>query len=104
MNAPSLNDLRNGLQPLENGGDDGKMDQIRELLFGDFVQQNTARITALEERMAQMETTMQRGLDALQARCDALSGEFHSDQRSAFDEVARGVTELSERIRKLARD
>lgn len=83
---------------------DEKMDQIRDLLFGEFQRQNEQRVNQLEARIRQLETDVQRRLDALQARLEALSGESQAERRSAFDELARGIHDLGERIRQIPRD
>jgi hypothetical protein len=83
---------------------DEKMEQIRDLLFGEFQRQNEVRINQLELRIRELETSMQRRLDALQARFDALAGETQADRRSAFDELAVSIQDLSERVRRIPRD
>ncbi|HUS95535.1 MAG TPA: hypothetical protein VMX97_02230 [Hyphomicrobiaceae bacterium] len=100
MNAPSLSDLRNanGNRPIS----DEKMDQIRDLLFGDFTRQNEARLMALEERVKALELLLQRRLDALQVRLDAVSAEADATQRQALDEIARGIQDLGTRIKNIA--
>lgn len=83
---------------------DEKMEQIRDLLFGEHQRQSEQRIAELETRIRELETTISHRLDALQARFDALAGETQAERRSAFDELARGVHELGERIRQIPRD
>jgi hypothetical protein len=83
---------------------DEKMEQIRDLLFGEYQRQSEVRIAQLEMRIRDLESGVQRRLDALQARLDALVGESHAERRSAFDDLARGVQELGERIRQIPRD
>lgn len=83
---------------------DEKMEQIRDLLFGEFQRQNDVRVNQLELRIRDLETNLQRRVDALQARFDALAGEIQAERRSAFDELARGIQELGERVRHIPRD
>jgi TolA-binding protein len=83
---------------------DEKMEQIRDLLFGEYQRQSEVRIAQLEMRIRDLESGVQRRLDALQARLEALAGESHAERRSAFDDLARGVQELGERIRQIPRD
>lgn len=79
--------------------EDEKMEQIRELLFGEYERANDARFSELEARVKELEVNVHQRLDALQARLVALAADVSSDQRSAFDELARGIAELGERIR-----
>jgi SMC interacting uncharacterized protein involved in chromosome segregation len=102
MNASPLSELRNGLMARDLH--DERMDQIRELLFGDLQRETDERMAQLEGRIRELETVLNRRLDALQARLDAMAGEVSSSQRTAFDELSHGVQELGERIRRLARD
>jgi hypothetical protein len=69
-------------------GNDEQMEQIRELLLGDL----RGRIGRLESRM-----------DAIEARLAALSGEIDSDRRATFDTLAKGVSELAEQVRHIAK-
>ena len=70
---------------------DVQMEQIRELLVGDLQRRADARVEALEARVRDLE-----------ARLEALNTEQTASRRSAFEELARGVAELGERIRNLA--
>jgi hypothetical protein len=83
---------------------DEKMEQIRDLLFGEFQRQNELRIGQMEARIRDLETGLQRKLDALQARLEALAGEAQADRRSSFDELALGMQELADRVRRIPRD
>jgi HPt (histidine-containing phosphotransfer) domain-containing protein len=76
---------------------DSKMNQIRELLVGEYFQQ-------LEARIRQIETKLDQGLDAMQARIDALAAETNADSRTSFDELARNIEELARRIRQIPRE
>jgi hypothetical protein len=102
MNSMTIGEIRNAAGGRDPS--DEKMEQIRDLLFGEFQRQSEGRINQLETRIRDLETNLQRKLDALQARFDALTGETQADRRSAFDELARGVQELGERIRQIPRD
>lgn len=97
MNAPTLSDLKVGSGKVA----DEKMEQIRDLLFGDFERQSEARIALLEDRVRELELSLHRRLDALQARLDAMSVQADATQRQTMDEIARGMVELSERIKRI---
>lgn len=101
MTASSLNDLRNGA-PLRDPADE-KMEQVRELLFGEHMRHSETRIAQLEAHVRDLEATAFRRLDALAARIEALAGEIHADRRADIDEISRGVVDLGERIRRLTR-
>ena len=94
----SLNDLRDG--SLSRTLTDEKMEQVRELLFGDYERQIEARVGVLETRMRDLELSLHRRLDALQARLDAVSAELDATQRQTLDEIGDGLQELSERIKR----
>lgn len=102
MNATSLNDLRQSLAG--RGQPDEKMEQIRDLLFGDFQRHSDARVALLEARIRELELTLHRRLDAIQARLEALAGESLAERRTSFDELARGIQDLGDRIRRIPRD
>lgn len=102
MNSTSLDQLRMAKPPRE--GQDEKMEQIRDLLVGDLVRQTERRLALLEQRMLDLETGIGSRLTALHARLEALAGEVGADQRAAFDELARSILDLGERVRKIARD
>lgn len=101
MNATSLDELRAAKAQSER--QDEKMEQIRDLLVGDVVRQTDRRIAALEARIEELESSLGSRLSALNARLDALAGEVGAGQRSAFDELAKGVHELGEQIRRISR-
>lgn len=117
MNATSLEELRaaqaghssstQGVQadtnatpePASNeASSDAKMEQIRQLLLGDHVL-SADRLAALESRQDHFEKTVLHRLDLISQRLDALSRDVLSDRRAAFDELARSMQELSQRIR-----
>ena len=93
---------------LGNGGagarpiSDEKMEQVRELLFGEFEKQTEARVVELEARGREMEQGLNRRLEALEARREALSGEIDANQRTAHQEIAGGLQELAERVRGIS--
>ena len=107
MNAPSRSDflpIPLSRDPLSQDQSDDRMDQIRELLFGELQKQNDARFVELTLRLREVETVFSRRLDAMQVRLDALAGELNAEQRASFDELSRGVQDLGDRIRRIARD
>ena len=80
---------------------DEKMEQIRELLFGETQRQTEAHISLLEDRVRELELSVHRRIDALQARIDALAAEVDAGQRSALEELAKGMHDLGERVRRI---
>jgi len=96
MNATSLEELRAGLASELR---DDKMEQVRELLFGDQVRELQARIAALEQKQQEFQISVSRQFDAIAARIEALAGETDAERRSAFEELSRSVLDLGERIR-----
>lgn len=105
MSATSYNDMRNSVgnpgsrDPLED-----KMEQIRELLFGEFKRDSDARIALIDARVRELETGLHRKLDAIQARLDTLGSEIKTDRNAAFDDLSISVSDLADRIRRIARD
>ncbi|MDX2307074.1 MAG: hypothetical protein NW216_02425 [Hyphomicrobium sp.] len=102
MNATSLEELRAGLAAKREGADD-RMEQIRELLVGDHIRSQDARLQALEHRVRELEGLVFRRVDALSQRLEALSGEASSERRAQFDELARMVVDLGDSIRNISR-
>jgi hypothetical protein len=102
MNATSLDELRAGLASKRDANDD-RMDQIRDLLIGDYLRANEARFASLEGRLRDLEGLVFRRVDALSARIEALSGEVGADRRTSFDDLSRMVTELGDSIRRISR-
>lgn len=102
MNATSRTELRQGLDARDPA--DEKMEQIRELLFGDAQRTYDARIALLEARIRELEMTVHRRLDAIHARLETLAGESRAERQSTFEELARGVQDLGDRIRRIPRD
>ena len=112
MNAPSLNDLRNAI-PARDLADE-KMSQVRDLLVGDLMRANDARIAAvearsdarvaaLETRVRDLETGIGQRLTTLHQRIEALAADHTADRQAAFDELGKSVLELGDKIRILSR-
>ncbi len=102
MNAMTIGETKNAV--IGRDVADEKMDQIRDLLFGEFQRENDQRMSQLEARIRELDTEVHRRLDALQARLDAYAGESQAERRSTFDELARGINELGEHIRRIPRE
>lgn len=86
------------LPDVDHAGDN-KMEQIRQLLFGDQLALSAERLTALEVRQNDFEHNVLQRLDVISQRLDALSRDVQADRRAAFDELARAVHELGSRVR-----
>ncbi len=102
MDATSLDQLRSAAQARH--GQDEKMEQIRDLLMGDVVRQTERRLSAIEARLNDLESTVGSRLSALHARLEAMAGEVGAQRRSAFEELSKSVSELGEQIRRIARE
>lgn len=100
MSTAFFTELRNGTNSRDSF-DDNKMEQIRELLYGEFKRDSDARIALIEARVRELETGLHRKLDAIQVQIEALSGSMKSERRASFDELSRSVLELGERIRSI---
>jgi predicted mannosyl-3-phosphoglycerate phosphatase (HAD superfamily) len=108
MNAPMLNELRNGL-PARDLADE-KMAQVRELLIGDFVRTSEVRMMAMETRIRDLETgfaqrltSINHQLDALHHKVETMATDHTLDRQAAFDELAKSVLDLGDRIRMIPR-
>ncbi|MBU1212873.1 MAG: hypothetical protein KJ587_16610 [Alphaproteobacteria bacterium] len=101
MTATSLEALRVG-EPSRRIADE-KMDQVRELLLGEDLRRTDVRLEAIESRLRALETDVARRIDAMQARLEALSGEVSGERRAAFDELAKGILDLGQRIKTISR-
>lgn len=101
MSAAFFTELRNGVGRDSNLDD--KMEQIRELLYGEFKRDSDARIALIEARVRELESGLHRKLDAIQAQIEALSGGVKAEQAAAFDDLSHSVLELGERIRRIPR-
>ncbi len=98
MNATSYAEFRTAVgQAVQQ---DDKMDQVRELLFGEYQRQNDARMALLEARVRELELGIHRRLDGLEQRMESIAGKVDADNRAAFDELARGIADLGERVRR----
>ena len=100
MKTSSFPELANG-QGTARPISDEKMEQVRELLFGEFEKQTESRVVALEARVRELEVGLHRRLDAMQARMEAMAGEIDTSQRTAHQEIATGLEELAERVRRV---
>lgn len=100
MNAPSFNDLISA-----DGRDaaDEKMQQVRELLFGDALRVMELRLHELERRLNEFEVGLVRQLDALETRMQTFAGSAETDRQAAFEALARSIGDLSEQVRRIAR-
>lgn len=100
MNAPSFNDLISA-----DGRDaaDEKMQQVRELLFGDALRLMEMRLHELERRLNEFEVGLVRQLDALETRMQTFAGSAETDRQAAFEALARSIGDLSEQVRRIAR-
>lgn len=110
MNATSLEELRAAQAAERNqssdtaatppsAADDRRMEQIRDLLIGDHVAENTKKMADLEARQRAFESVVLERLDLISQRLDALSRDVLADRRASFDELARAMNELSNRVR-----
>jgi DNA anti-recombination protein RmuC len=102
MNATSLGELRNGTASTE--ATDDKLEQIRDLLYGEFKRDHEVRLRALEARIGELAGELQRKLDVLQSRVEALASEHAAERRSSFDELSRSIFELGDRIRRISHE
>ena len=101
MSTPQFSDYRNGKVASE--AFDDKMQQIRELLFGEFKRDSDARLALIEAKVREVELGLHRKLDAIQARLDAMAQDVSAERRQSFDELARSVVDLGERIGQIGR-
>jgi len=105
MTATSVNGLRNTTAGTDHASAhrDEKMDQVRELLIGDYTRRYEARLEHLEHRQAAFEREIGQRVDALGVRIDAMAGELTGERRAAFEELSRSVGALSDRIRNISK-
>ncbi|MEZ5854804.1 MAG: hypothetical protein R3D67_08695 [Hyphomicrobiaceae bacterium] len=99
MNNHPYGDLKNGNDVMEPFDD--KMQQIRDLLFGEFKRDSDQRLALIEARVRELEQGVHRKLDAIQARLESMSTDVVADRRRSFEELSRQVVELGERIGKI---
>ncbi len=71
---------------------DAQMDQIRDLLFGEFKREIDLRMAAFEARIVDLER-----------RLAAARAEDETRRRSMLDEIARGVTALGDHVKQISR-
>ncbi len=102
MNATSLGELRNGAAPTE--ATDDKLEQIRDLLYGEFKRDHEARLRVLEAGIKELGSDLQRKLEVIQARVETLASEHAAERRSSFDELSRSIFEPGDRIRRISHD
>lgn len=103
MSTPNFGDYRNGGATGQEAFED-KMQQIRELLFGEFKRDSDARLALIEARVRELETGLHRKLDQIQARLEQLGAETLADRRASFDTLADQLAELGNRVRHIGRD
>lgn len=99
MNATSYAEFRSALAPASPNDD--KMDQVRELLFGEYQRQSEARLALLEARVRELELSLQRRLEALEGRVEQIVNRVDAEQRATVEELGRGIADLGERIRRI---
>lgn len=71
---------------------DDQMDQIRDLLFGEYKRLYDERFNAIETR-----------LQTLEARVHALAAEHVAARRDTLDDLSRGIEEFGSYVRRLGR-
>lgn len=107
MSNPYPADPRNGALRQRDPLDD-KMEQICELLYGEFKRDSDARIALIDARVRELENSLHRRLDTIQTRIEALAGELRlnsrQDRERAFEQLSLSVVELGETIKRIARD
>ena len=101
MDLTGLSELRNGAAGTARAED--RMEQVRELLFGDTRRQLEWQISTLESRLREIEISLLRRVEELEARLDTMATLDAKARSDAFDELSRGIGELSARIRGIAR-
>lgn len=101
MNATTFAELRQATAAGSHS--DQKMDQVRELLFGEYRRASEARLAHMEARVLELEREMRGRLSAMEAKLDALSTTTDRDRRRQFDELSRAIGELGAHIGTIAR-
>jgi hypothetical protein len=99
MSTPPFGDYRNGMARSEPFED--KMQQIRELLFGEFKRDSDARLALIEARVRELEQGLHRKLDAIQASLEVLSSDVAAERRRSLDQLAESIDELGHKIRRI---
>lgn len=100
MNATTMAELR---QTTAAGFSDQKMEQIRDLLFGEYRRLTEQRLHEIESRITSFETDVRDRLAAIEYRIGALALATESDRRVQLEELARAVGELGSRIGTMAK-
>lgn len=100
MNATSYAEFRSAMSQSGHANDE-KMDQVRELLFGEYQRQSEARLAMLEARIRELELSLLRRLEMLESRMEQVAGRVEADQRATLEELGRGIADLGERVRRL---
>lgn len=100
MSTSPFGEYRNGSAGVEPFED--KMQQIRDLLFGEFKRDSDARLALIEARVRELEQGMHRKLDAIQASLAALSTDVTAERRRSLDQLAQSIGELGEKVRRIA--
>lgn len=100
MNATSYAEFRSAIGQSSQANDE-KMEQVRELLFGEHQRQSEARLAMLEARIRELELSLLRRLEALEGRMEQVANRVEADQRATLDELGRGISDLGERVRRL---
>lgn len=101
MNATTFAELRQAT--MAGAQADQKMDQVRELLFGEYRRASEARMAHMEARMLELEREVRGRLNAMEAKLDALASTSDRDRRRQFDELSRAIGELGTHIATIAR-
>jgi len=99
MNTSPLGDYRNGSGATEPFED--KMQQVRDLLFGEFKRDSDARLAVIEARLRELEQNMHRRLDAIQVSLDTLARDTSANRKQSFDNLAQTIGELGEKVRRI---
>lgn len=99
MNAPSFDDLRANHRDLT----DEKMEQVRELLFGDAIRILETRLRQLEARLGDLEANVGRQVETIEARLQTLAGAAEADRSVAFEALARSILDLGEQVHRISR-
>ena len=99
MSTSPFGDYRNGTAAAEPFED--KMQQVRDLLFGEFKRDSDARLALIEARVRELEQGMHRKLDAIQASLDRLAGDVAADRRRSFEMLSQSIAELGDKVRRM---
>ena len=55
----------------------------------------------MEARIRELELALHRRLDAIESASSRSAGKADAEQRAAFDELARGIADLGDRVRRM---